>query len=936
MKIKNVSFFIILLIFSACITKKPVVQYSKLKNDGSLIVTPQWKVEKTFFGKFSPFIVGIPLGLASAGILFEVTGEFPGMEFFTLGSVIAAPLGVLKFNNKILKRARNKPVDLNNPNKWLKEYNKLNKTNYKYAYKFGENQLLLTFKSKDSITAPPLPTNLRWTGNVFIQYFDQYLNYPATLSLIKSNNKNFDYEGYISYTTISQIAVLRMKHNRRIWVYGKYNISDGTIILKEVFQNDHEKSLLPFSYSDDYIINMDNKKRLNGYRVNNINEISYKFKFKRPKNLTKRELEKINKERPVFNLEITGDTIINKGSTGNIALKIMYKSLYQYSGFKCSITSNVNNGLTYSYEWNKPAKAITSEASSFPLFSLTPNKLNSKGITINSTFTEKNNVPITIKLYSGDVVLLERNLVLKFIEDESLKNEFNSPSEIAAGHFIYDSIFNPTIGQKKLESLAKGGSVEAACWLAIFAKLGYIHHPTSLYLTNRALIMSNYGDSLLTKAIKGKNENLLLLSFMREARNYESKAFVVTDSRTMVEKSIKNGYYPALWANKIGDMNIENTNYNLKKSTISLYYNTQLRQISNIKPNFNFDNFSYSEIDKYSYIPEVNVLNSISSSSNLSEFRINLYKYLNEENKETLVPLVCKLISLKKLNSNSLDKSFSDSILNLGVKMNVAIAKFEVGKKKIESSDKEGIALVEESASLGYKPAFAYLAKEYFDRNSLNSNEKKAIYYIEAANFINKSKEFKQNYDYTNHSWGNVFNNIQIDEVHEVKRTYMNGALQSEDESKSVSILGSIFSTAMSTLLDSWKQSQPNYNEHWVSSYSHFDHHYGIVMGELSTNIVIPAGSYLKKVELGEISSGFMADKSKPKGFDFVKDEKKKEVKLPYLSLMYKIDGIWYRNIPATANFDRKISAIAINELFTLNNIGYYTYSIDIYKPLVN
>lgn len=129
MKIKIATFCLIICTLSACISKKPVIRSIKYNEDGTIIVNPEWNARKTYLGKVSPYVIGLPIGLISAGLIFELTGEFPGMEFVTLGSVIAGPILVHKFNNKLLKRAKKNSLIINKPDKWLRKYNKKIKPN---------------------------------------------------------------------------------------------------------------------------------------------------------------------------------------------------------------------------------------------------------------------------------------------------------------------------------------------------------------------------------------------------------------------------------------------------------------------------------------------------------------------------------------------------------------------------------------------------------------------------------------------------------------------------------------------------------------------------------------------------------------------------------------------------------------------------------------
>lgn len=83
--------------------------------------------------------------------------------------------------------------------------------------------------------------------------------------------------------------------------------------------------------------------------INDKKEFSDAFHFKKMKSLTKREQKNLNKEKPTFEIDFSGDKTIKKGSTGNLIINIKYSSLYEYSNLNFSITSKEKNRLSYFY-----------------------------------------------------------------------------------------------------------------------------------------------------------------------------------------------------------------------------------------------------------------------------------------------------------------------------------------------------------------------------------------------------------------------------------------------------------------------------------------------------------------------------------------------------------------------------------------------------------
>ncbi len=724
-----------------------------------------------------------------------------------------------------------------------------------------------------------------------------------------------------------------------MWVYGNYDASVGKLILHEAFRIDPSTDVLLFSYNHQYMLDVQQgTNKLNGFRRNSSNENNYRFSFKRPKKLSSAQQKRIEVMNPAIGMTIGKDSSMAKGGSGWIIFNVSNNGAIPANNIEILISSAEQNSLTYTHFIGYKPVNIHNNSNKEPLGELGPGKTVSSNFRIYSKYIEKDLVPITVSLFSGSAKLLTKQVNLNLKEDRSLENTSATETEKAVQYFLLDSIFNPLKGQKELEILSDQGSVEASCWLAVFSKLGYIHHPSNLQLTDLALARSAFGDSLEKKALRGSNEALFLLSFIREARNAENRKFDVSDSRSMIQKAFSRKYLPAHWANQISGMNLTGEKMELRDSEMSIAYFYGIRKLSGLNTSGYVSNFGrLKELNEKAYFSQGFDLMKMFHENQFSSAKSRINNMVNsgKDQNTSALPFLCTLIRFNPFLYSDSTKQLLDSIVQEGIISRNASALYISGEKKIQSSSQEisdqGLDQMETSAFLGFKPAIIFLASHLTDKGKAHYNEKKAIHYVEfAKKFGDKSVEM--NYDYTRHSWTNIFNNIQIDEYTEVRKTYVNGSLSSTDESSSVSILGSVTSTLFNTLLDSWRQSQPNYNYIWSKESGRFTGYQGIVMGSVTTNIKIPAGSLVKISELGTISAGLLKENATPEGFVYAGEEDKKESHLPYMCLMYRVNGIWMRYLPPLSSMDRQITAIAVNEKYTINNIGYYTFSMKVFK----
>ena len=925
---------------SSCIVRKPLVKEESVSNsDGTRKVYPEWNVQRTTVGKVSPLYLGFPIGAGIAYGFTQITGVQSSL--FNLVSILGAPVGVFAFNRYLLKRSRAKPFNYNRPEPWLRKYNKATNNAFKYAYRknSSDNFLTLGFSKPGSASGDnqKIPDKIHWKGSAF--KLGEDFKSSADLYLMPSTVPHYSHQGYIRFTSQDHFFISSSRSQRMMWVYGNYDASVGKLILHEAFRIDPSTDVLLFSYNHQYMLDVQQgTNKLNGFRRNSSNENNYRFSFKRPKKLSSAQQKRIEVMNPAIGMTIGKDSSMAKGGSGWIIFNVSNNGAIPANNIEILISSAEQNSLTYTHFIGYKPVNIHNNSNKEPLGELGPGKTVSSNFRIYSKYIEKDLVPITVSLFSGSAKLLTKQVNLNLKEDRSLENTSATETEKAVQYFLLDSIFNPLKGQKELEILSDQGSVEASCWLAVFSKLGYIHHPSNLQLTDLALARSAFGDSLEKKALRGSNEALFLLSFIREARNAENRKFDVSDSRSMIQKAFSRKYLPAHWANQISGMNLTGEKMELRDSEMSIAYFYGIRKLSGLNTSGYVSNFGrLKELNEKAYFSQGFDLMKMFHENQFSSAKSRINNMVNsgKDQNTSALPFLCTLIRFNPFLYSDSTKQLLDSIVQEGIISRNASALYISGEKKIQSSSQEisdqGLDQMETSAFLGFKPAIIFLASHLTDKGKAHYNEKKAIHYVEfAKKFGDKSVEM--NYDYTKHSWTNIFNNIQIDEYTEVRKTYVNGSLSSADESSSVSILGSVTSTLFNTLLDSWRQSQPNYNYIWSKESGRFTGYQGIVMGSVTTNIKIPAGSLVKISELGTISAGLLKENATPEGFVYAGEEDKKESHLPYMCLMYRVNGIWMRYLPPLSSMDRQITAIAVNEKYTINNIGYYTFSMKVFK----
>lgn len=568
----------------------------------------------------------------------------------------------------------------------------------------------------------------------------------------------------------------------------------------------------------------------------------------------------------------------------------------------------------------------------------------------------------------------------KFVKDWEKNYKLTIPSpEYSAMKFFVDSLYNPEEGLKELIDYDKGEEMDGTLWLAFLSDLKLIHYKSPWFWRQKAIAITDNGrlldssmysinntQDLMFKAMIAKfNVDILLNHF---GKFHDVIKYWDQNSRSY---PAERSYPPAIyWLSyyssydnliRIGDKFPE-ISLIRNKSKYKNAYNNLICSIylddCNGTLSERFHHYDREKINKL-YKTDEWVSSIISNSENNNaflEFCKGLYHFKKEEYSKMKNPI------------EALHKNNTNDPLRIGYAAELAMRLYGANYQLSEQDElmiKSSIDLAENQGLSSALVLNAYIKLLNTNSNSIplkeyenilkaaicgnidaillmieicgkeNTNRYHAPSAIAWKNYLNSVTGKFQSFEGQSW-WSSYFNNFSVKYNKTQTTTYINGQYQGAETSYSPDILGSYFDAFLRTREEERAQKQPLTNEFKKFDFGDFYIVQGNVMGTTTLNLKLYQGNRIQTVVSGVMTTGLPTGTKYNPVLNPPISEVFKHLCVspiyPYMNLIYNIDGAWKGTLPNKIEKETIIKEITVNDTDFINNYGYYTFTIFVFK----
>jgi hypothetical protein len=574
---------------------------------------------------------------------------------------------------------------------------------------------------------------------------------------------------------------------------------------------------------------------------------------------------------------------------------------------------------------------------------------------------------------------------IKYLENWEKHYKFSIPSpEYSAMKFFIDSLYNPEEGLMELMEYDKKGDLKGTLWLALLSDLKLIFINSNWYWKQKAVALTNNGTSLDSNSISLKNtQNLLFkdmifkfrkdLSFANLGKFHEKVEKL--DRRSYAEYAALRNYPPAVyWYSYYMAVNnsedLKHQNYNKPQKVIFANKNKFQKAYVNWACSYYLNcvecsDYAFKLINTKFRLKEVvdSLMSSSKDNNPYFEFCKGLFCFKNKN----FLQMKLTLENLLKENSNSplkIGYAAELAMMLYGTDLQLSEEDEIMIKSTIDLAEKQGL-----SSAIVWN-AYSNLLKNMINTNSdtisakdyenilyaaicgntdaillmkeLNSKETTKKYNVSAAvawkNYFTSVKGYYESSGGQSW-WSSYFNNFSVKYKETTTTTYFNGQYQGTETDYSADVFGSYFDSYVKTWEQELAQKQPYFKEYQKFDFGEFYVVQGNVMGTTPIHLKLLPGEKIQTVIGGRMTSGLPAGKKYNPELNPSSEFYEVDCispNHPYMNLIYNVDGDWKSNLPNKIEKETIIKEIAVNDKNFINNYGYYTFTIFVFKSLVS
>jgi hypothetical protein len=778
------------------------------------------------------------------------------------------------------------------------------------------------------------------------------LKSDCELTLVSSATfTEFQYSGILKFKYCTPAPYPSTKFqcfNKLIFVYAKYNEEFDVLQIVELIELDENEEHSKYNPSE-YSLLLDSKKKyLQGSKISS-NKDSFEIRIKRSADLTEIEAQLIKENEP--KIEITevrqvSDLLVNSTANLMVTIKVLSKKelptisghLYstdtnldfihlQHTRGICELERNDCKYLANEVQSNIIGKTKTIEAFYriyFPL--VTGFDISKESIALR----------INISISNFDLPAVNYSLKLRPMNTAAFKADERIDSLISM--IFYDSLYSPNEGLQGLIELAEIGDYESKCWLLMLSEIGFIYGHYSPFLCQELLSDAKNIQSIQDNAKKGNPRCMIESDFISKIQQRSCNG-QLPDQSSFRQIAIDAGYIPAHF---IHNYVPSNELFLSKTKNIASHAAAKLQTYYGLKsnPDSFVEPLTLTKLENGMQSNDASAVATLALAYKAKKNVAGLEKCLNWAKQNCskkiigsadVLALVAShtkaLIDFKSKTQIECDSlihfaTLQGSIVGLTFQ---SLSLLSTGKKE---SIEEGIITLEKCAVSGNENAAKILLKIFQDTNSTYYSNARTMFWY---HFIDKYYEGLYSSYKSHDRISDFLNSIEFDVYKRNIKTYdYKGVLIEEHTEENISFLGSIMESGFNYAELQMSRRQENANLLFDLHDSNGKHYIcGFVTSRISQIIPIEANKNIRILQFGEIFPD-RSDKSFSPGCETIRGQASFIATLPYMSMIFEVNGNWIMKLPAHTDKKMSIAKIDINENAVVNNLGGYGFVIEI------
>ncbi|MBL0317550.1 MAG: hypothetical protein IPP69_18040, partial [Flavobacteriales bacterium] len=690
------------------------------------------------------------------------------------------------------------------------------------------------------------------------------------------------------------------------------------------------------------------KKHLHGSKISS-NKDSFELRIKRTADLSEIETQLIKENEPKIEItEVRQVSDLLANSTANLMLTIKVlakKPLPSISGHLystetdldfihlnhtqgiCDLEHNDCKYLANEVQSNTIGKTRLIESFHRIYFPL-----------VTGFDITKESIALLIDVSIGefDLPVVNYNLKLRPMNMAAFKSDERIDSLI--NMIFYDAQYAPNEGLQGLIDLAENGDYESKCWLQMLSEIGFIYGYNSPFLSQELLSDVKNIEAIQVNAKKGNPRCMIEADYISKIQQRSCNG-QIPDQSSFRQIALDAQYIPAFF---IHNNDPSNELFLAKIKHIASFATAKLQSYKGLKINsaIFIEPLTFTKLEncmQYNDASAVAVLTlAYKSEKNIAGLERCL-KWAKQNCTKQIIGSadVLALVALHTkavIDFKSKTQIECDSLIQFATKQGSlvgltihALTELNSGRKELIE---EGIITLEKCAISGNETAAKTLLNMFQDKNSTYYSSERSLFWY---HFIDKYYQNLYSSHETNDSFSDFLNSIEFayDERHIA--TYNNmGVLIEEHTEENFSFLGTIMESAFNyaELQMSRRQENANllFNLHDSNGTEYIC---GFVTSRISQIIPIEANKNIRILQFGEIFPD-RSDKSFSPGCETIRNQASLIDTLPYMSMIFEINGNWIMKLPAHTDKKMSIAKIDINENAVINNLGGYGFVLEI------